>query len=214
MLDIALKAHASPLVKQKLVGNCIVNLNLLSQNNQVTLMWVPGHSNIDGNEEADTLAKTGAHKTYELPEPAVPVSYRKCRLEVRKWVTKEHAKIWKQSDTCQHTKRMIGTTEIIPSKSLLKLSRSKLRQVLQILTGHANLAKHRFKMGKATSPLCPSCQEAEETPQHYVGECPAYLNARISHFDYHRIEISDLVKNDRIFKLANFVSKTERLEKF
>ena len=80
----AIKALASPLVKQKLVGNCIVNLNLLSQNNQVTLMWVPGHSNIDGNEEADTLAKTGAHKTYELPEPAVPFSYRKCRLEVRK----------------------------------------------------------------------------------------------------------------------------------
>ena len=55
----ALKALASPVVKQMLVGNCINNLNFLGQNNQVMLMWVPGHSNIVGNEEADTLAKAG-----------------------------------------------------------------------------------------------------------------------------------------------------------
>ena len=53
----ALRAVASPRVKQLLVGNCIDNLNMLSQNNQVQLMWVPGHSDIEGNEQADILAK-------------------------------------------------------------------------------------------------------------------------------------------------------------
>merc|ERR1712215_585788 len=195
-----------------LIGNCINNLNTLSQNNQVTLMWVPGHSDIEGNEEADTLAKTGAHKEWELPEPAIPVSYRRCRLAVRWWMESEHDKIWKQMNTCLHTKNIIRTSDKIPSKSLLKLSRNRLRQVLQVLTGHGNLAKHRHKMGKAQSPLCPKCQEAEDTPQHYVGECPAYLQSRISYFGYHKIELSDLVKIDRIFKLANFVHKTKRLE--
>ena len=57
------------------------------------------------------------------------------------------------------------------------------------------------------------CQEADETPEHFDGDCPAYLNARISHFDYHRVELCDLVKHDRIFKLASFVHKTKRLEK-
>ena len=57
------------------------------------------------------------------------------------------------------------------------------------------------------------CQEAEETPQHYVGECPAYLNTRIAHFEHHKIKLSDLVKNDKIYKLASFVHKTKRLEK-
>ena len=210
----ALQALACPKVKQVLIGNCINNLNTLSQNNQVTLMWVPGHSDIEGNEEADTLAKTGAHKEWELPEPAIPVSYRRCRLAVRWWIESEHDKIWKQMNTCSHTKNIIRTSDKIPSKSLLKLSRNRLRQVLQVLTGHGNLAKHRHKMGKAQSPLCPKCQEAEDTPQHYVGECPAYLQSRISYFGYHKIELSDLVKNDRIFKLANFVHKTKRLEEY
>ena len=210
----ALKALACPLVKQTLVGDCKNNLNVLSQNNQAMLMWVPGHSDIEGNEEADTLAKTGSHKVWEIPEPAVPISYRKCRLEVRYWIEKEHAKVWKQTDTCLHTKRIIRTADKIPAKSLLKLSRIKLCQVLQILTGHGNLAKHRYKIGKAQSKMCPKCHEAEETSQHYVGECPAYLNTSLSQFGYHKIQLSDLVKNYRIFKLASFVQKTKRLEKY
>jgi len=157
-------------------------------------MWVPGHSDIDGNEEADTLAKSGAYKLWEIPEPAVPISYRKCRLEVRYWTEKEHAKVWYQTDTCLHTKETVRTSEKIPAKSLIKLSRTKLCQVIQILTGHGNLAKHRHKIGKAQSPLCPKCQDAVETSQHYVGECPTYQNTRISHFGYHKIELSDLVK--------------------
>ena len=95
----------------------------------------------------------------------------------------------------------------------LKLSCRKLNQDLQILTGHGNLATHRHKMGKVQSPLCPMCHEADKTYQNFVGDCPAYLNARISHFDYHRVELCDVVKHDRIFKLASFVHKTKRLEK-
>ena len=209
----ALKALASPVVKQMLVGNCINNLNFLGQNNQVMLMWVPGHSNIVGNEEADTLAKAGAFKRCEIPEPAVPVSYRRCRLEVRHWIKKEHKFVWNLSDTCQHTKGIIRTAKKIPSKSLLKLGRIKLCQVIQVLTGHGNLAKHRYKMGKVQSPLCPLCQEADETPQHFVGDCPAFMNTRVTHFETHKVEISDLVKNDHIYKLASFVHKTKRLEK-
>ena len=210
----ALKAIASPRVKQLLVGDCIENLNTLSQENQVLLMWVPGHSDIEGNERADTLAKMGAHTMCEIPEPAVPVSYCRCRLEVRNWIQKEHAEAWKRAETCRLTKEAIRKTDRIPAKSLLKLSRRKLNQVLQILTGHGNLASHRHKMGKVQSPLCPMCHEADETPQHFVGECPAYLNARVSHFEYHKIELCDLVKRDRIFSLASFVQKTKRLEKF
>ena len=69
-------------------------------------------------------------------------------------------------------------------------------------------------MGKVQSPLCPKCQEAEDTSQHYVGECPAYLQTRISHFGYHKIELTDLVKSNRIFKLASFVHKTKLLEEY
>ena len=56
--------------------------------------------------------------------------------------------------------------------------------------------------------------EMDETPQHFIGDCPAYINTRISHFGHHKIELADLVKYDKTFKLASFVQKTKRLEKF
>jgi ribonuclease HI len=37
-------------------------LSALAERNEVTLMWVPGHSGILGNEKADELARQGAAK--------------------------------------------------------------------------------------------------------------------------------------------------------
>ena len=45
--------------------NCKHTLSKLAQTNNVTVMWVPGHRGIQGNDEADQLANTGsAHKFY------------------------------------------------------------------------------------------------------------------------------------------------------
>lgn len=43
---------------------CLTELNELSLCNQVTLKWVPGHSGVIGNEEADKLAREGSAKPH------------------------------------------------------------------------------------------------------------------------------------------------------
>ena len=60
----ALLALTSTEVKSKLVWDCIKLIKELSTDNVVTVIWVPGHSNVFGNETADTLSKEGANYLY------------------------------------------------------------------------------------------------------------------------------------------------------
>ena len=45
---------------------CIDNLNELGKTSEVTVNWIPGHSNYDGNEIADLLANCGKCKPIDI----------------------------------------------------------------------------------------------------------------------------------------------------
>ncbi|KAJ8981298.1 hypothetical protein NQ317_004034 [Molorchus minor] len=47
-------------VKSRLVLECKKTLNDLASRNKVILTWVPGHTGVWGNEEADRLAREGS----------------------------------------------------------------------------------------------------------------------------------------------------------
>jgi ribonuclease HI len=49
-------------------------LEKLSKSNKVTLMWIPGHKGIPGNEEADSLVKEGAVEVPPDQFAAIPFS--------------------------------------------------------------------------------------------------------------------------------------------
>ena len=72
----AIEAISSPLVNSRLVLECKMRLNSLGVHNEVTLMWVPGHEGIRGNETADELARKGAESGFIGPEPKFGISMR------------------------------------------------------------------------------------------------------------------------------------------
>jgi hypothetical protein len=55
--QVTLKALSRPKVTSGLVAECLDALSALASLNEVTLMWVPRHCDIPGNEEADKLAR-------------------------------------------------------------------------------------------------------------------------------------------------------------
>jgi len=52
-----------------MVLECLGKLNDLGRNNKVPLLWVPGHVEVEGNEQADTLARKGTSTPLIGPEP-------------------------------------------------------------------------------------------------------------------------------------------------
>ena len=68
-------------------------------------------------------------------------------------------------------------------KILLNLERLQLNRVVQVLTGHCNLQRHKKTTGRAESSLCPKCSLGDETPNHYVGNCKLYQDIHVKYFE-------------------------------
>lgn len=66
--------------------NCSKALSELAQDRTVTLIWVQGHSDSDGNLKADILAKKGVMTMTHGPEPFLGWKEKKCRSICDSWV--------------------------------------------------------------------------------------------------------------------------------
>ncbi len=63
-------------------------LTVLSEVNQVTIMWLPGRSGIQQNETADRLEREGAKNRPVGPEPFLPLSFSRFKSKIRNWIEK------------------------------------------------------------------------------------------------------------------------------
>jgi hypothetical protein len=102
-----------------------------------TLIWVPGHEGIAGNETADQLAKIGAEHPFIGPEPACGISTGVARKAIRDWTITNHRKYWRSLTLLRQAKGFIQGPFAKRAKELLKLERNQLRWVVGLLTGHS-----------------------------------------------------------------------------
>ena len=170
----AILAIQNNIVKSNTVLTCIKSLNILGTDNDVTIAWTPGHTGIQGNEKADILAKSGSALNCSGPEPFISIPYASCRAAIKDWSVKRWKTSWIERKDCLRTKENAGWASPQLTERLLRLKRRRINEVLQVLTSHCNLQKHRCTMGHDASSTSPKCNLEEETPNHHVGECTYY----------------------------------------
>ena len=67
--QVAIKALIKCNVTSIRVFNCIRSLNQLGKPNHVSIVWIPRHTGVYGNEVAGYLAKSGSRSNIHGPEP-------------------------------------------------------------------------------------------------------------------------------------------------
>ena len=97
---------------------------------------------------------------------------------------------------------------------LLNLKRSQLNRVVQVLTGHCNLQRHKKTTGCLQSFLCPKCSLEDETPNHHFGNCKLYQDIRVKYFGITKTTVHDVVAKCNINKLATYLKEAGRLFEF
>jgi hypothetical protein len=169
----ALLALSSHTILFKLLHQCWLSLQDLSNNSRVRLFWVPGHCDIKGNEEADRLEWTLGL------EPCVPLSVSIVRDMNRKWVIDTHSKHWIALNSSRQFKLFGLNTQIFkqPNTSWV-MPKKQFRILVSLITEHRCLNKHLNRMGLATNLVYASCQLEEETALHFLCVCPTLATLR------------------------------------
>ena len=141
------------------------------------------------NEVADYLAKSGSKSKMHGPEPFITVPNASCVNTVKDWSTDRWKSMWNRRKDCieelSNKLRMKESVDWTTSRLALRLlnfKRPQLNRVVQVLTGHCNLQRHKKTTGRAESSLCRKCSLEDETPHHHVGNCKLYQDIGMKYF--------------------------------
>ena len=139
---------------------------------QITLQWIPGHSDIKGNENADRLAKSGAAKLQKCTP---------CSLTTTKQILRQNQKEdWLNRWACGTTGRAFfkEMPKPKPTDNTNKLNRQNQSLIFQFRTQHAKTNAHLNRINPSHEPHCRHCCYPYETTEHLLFQCPSLLNHR------------------------------------
>ena len=185
------------IISSKVVHSTIMAINSISNAlRHISISWIKAHTGHPGNELADDLAKSCASFPINsfplLPSPAI---FKKLLWDN---IYKEWHNEWQLHPHCRLSKNFLPKPSRQKTRSLLHLSRSQMRRLIELITGQNNLNYIQSKIDPLnTSPLCRFCEEEDETFAHLLNECPCFISYR-----------RDILKNTPLHNTLKWKPKT------
>ncbi|CAK5283362.1 unnamed protein product [Mycena citricolor] len=141
----------------------------------VEIAWSPGHCNIEGNERADKLAKSGT----KLAAPTLTTRAFTLRQSKERI---QHAWRWewkRKLKSGHYAKANRIPPSLKPTQHFTELSRQweLFGRVIQCRTGHGYLGKFYQRFNIPEDVDCP-CGEPIQTQDHVLRWCPLYNKHR------------------------------------
>ncbi len=121
------------------VTGCIEKLTVLSEINQVTIMWVRGYSEIQLNETAHRLARQGARTRPIGPAPFRPLSLSRFKSKIRNWIEKRKQTEWKVCEMYWTSQLVLEGPTDRYVQFISKLDRKHCRMLIGLLTRHISI---------------------------------------------------------------------------
>lgn len=193
---------------------------------KLTNHWIPSHSSCQGNKTADEEAKKAAQgkssPDKELPrelQSDQPLPHSRSAIKQNfNHRFREQAQRHFKSSSC-YTKLLKIDPEFHPQKYRHltdSLPRRQASCLTQLRTNHAPLNKHLHRIKCVDSPMCPNCNNKEETVHHYLLMCPTHnLPQRklLATLGRDACSLSTLLSSKEVLRpLFKYIARTGRLK--
>lgn len=188
---------------------------------QLKIAWIPGHSNIPGNDTAHREARRAA--SFKLTSDTLrtqsfanaPPTISALRQDFEKQLKLAWQEGWNASPAGSRIRDIdstpVGTKAL---KQFADLPRAAASRIIQLRTRHVALNKFLHRIRRADSPLCIRCQEPE-TVTHFLFQCRRYAAHRLTLFQAIGSQRPDsklvLGTPEHFRKLTLFLMSTNRL---
>ena len=114
---------------------CHRSLNEMAKHYKISLIWVSGHQDIEGNCIADELARKGTIiEIHQEKDTIIPIGT--CRLLINQKTLRQAEHRWKNAANCEIAKQTWPCHNLKPTKTILSLRKSDVKTLIEVLTGH------------------------------------------------------------------------------
>ena len=160
--------------RQGLLYEVLMSLTrCVGQGSVVRFLWVPAHVGVEGNEEADALAK-GA-----LGRGGVDMRVRLSKEEAKGVVRERANQLWQARwDGEAKGRHLYQVQQSVRGRAVSWGSRREETVWMRLRLGHCALNGTLKLVGRHLSGLCEGCGVEVESVEHVLLECRAYEEQR------------------------------------
>jgi exonuclease III/ribonuclease HI len=134
----------------------------------VSLLWIPAHAGILGNEIADQLAKT---VEFDVTTSNSIVYHLDLEHDFRVEAVNDWQSLWNNSDKGRRFYSIKPKINKAPWFETMLNKRSDINAITRLRFGHVICGEHLFRLNIISDPGCPDCGASVETIDHVLLHC-------------------------------------------